>query len=323
MKHKVTLALLAIGILSISALAQSNQKSKDTSKKEWPYAMPILGKKAVERGYNIQLPHGVMSNTYFNTQEILINDLQVSLGDNPLVSLDDIVSFGEVKASVVTTNLRFDTWVLPFWNVYGFAGVVDVRTDIKVTSPIEFTTTSENPGQYYGFGTMLAGKLGPIFITGDINFAWTNLKLLKEPTLASIVGIRIGHRFALSNNPESNIAIWGGAMYQALGSVTKGAIDTEIALDLSDEEVKDLEEWYDGLEEGPVKELAGDLIEELTTPTQTKINYSIKKELKHAWNPVIGAQWQINNHWQLRAEFGFITKQQTLFSLNYRFGIRG
>ena len=35
-------------------------------------------KKATEKGYNLQLPHGVMSNTYFNTQEILINDLQVS-----------------------------------------------------------------------------------------------------------------------------------------------------------------------------------------------------------------------------------------------------
>lgn len=306
----------------ISVVVSVAQTADADSLEAWPYSLPILGKKATERGYKIQLPHGVMSNTYFNTQEIIINDLQISLGDNPLVSLDDIVKFGEVKASVVTTNIRLDTWILPFLNVYGFAGIVEVQTDVRIAAPIELRTISENPGEYYGVGALLAGKIGPLFITADINFAWTNLKLLKEPTLAKIMGLRVGHRFSIPNKPESNIAIWGGVMSQHLGSTTKGSIPFELALDLTDSEVKEVEAWYDSLEEGPVKELAGEILEELGTPTQTTINYSIKKKLRYDWNPVIGLQWQLNNHFQLRTEFGFLTKQQALFSVNYRFGIK-
>ncbi|NNK76390.1 MAG: hypothetical protein HKP42_10055 [Maribacter sp.] len=315
------IAFLLFVCISVQCVTPQTQDDDDDN--SWPYALPIWGKKATDRGYSIQLPHGIMSNTYFNTQEILINDLQISLGNNPLIPLDDVVKFGEVKASVITTNIRVDTWILPFWNVYGFAGVVDVQTDVKIVQPVPIQTISNNPGQYYGFGTLLAGKIGPMFITGDINLAWTNLKLLKEPTLAQIYGLRVGHRFALPNKKESNIAVWGGVMSQKLGSTTKGSVPFETGLDLTDSEVEEIQSWYDGLEDGPVKELAGEILDELATPTQTNINYSIRKKLRYDWNPVIGIQWQLNNHWQIRSEFGFLTKQQSLFSVNYRFGIRG
>jgi hypothetical protein len=104
--------------------------------------------------------------------------------------------------------------------------------------------------------------------------------------------------------------------------VTQGSIPFEDGLDLTESEIQEIEEWYDGLEEGPVKDLAGEILQELATPTETTINYSMNKKLRYAWNPVVGIQWQLNNHWQLRSEFGFLTKQQTLFSVNYRFGIK-
>ena len=269
-------------ITYLAAQISFAQSALNSETEKWPYALPIWGDKATERGFKIQLPHGVMSNTYFNTQEILISDFQLSLGDNPLVPLDDIIKFGEVKATVITTNVRADTWILPFWNVYGFVGVVNVETDVSVVAPVEIQTISNNPGQYYGFGTLLAGKVGPLFISDDINFAWTNLKLLKEPTLARIMGLRIGHRFSLPNNEEANISVWGGVMNQHLGSVTKGSIPFEQGLDLTDSEIQEIEEWYDGLEEGPVKDLVGEVLEELATPTETTINYSMSKKLRYA-----------------------------------------
>ncbi len=315
--------LIILVLISIShTILGKDQVEQDSSSVVYPYLFPIWGDAATERGYKLQLPHGIMSNNFYNVQDLLISDLQLSLDDNALMPID-FVEFGKVNAKVITTNVRVDTWVLPFINVYGFGGYLSAQMEVNLTKPVPITTNTTNRGTYYGFGLMAAGKAGPLFITGDVNFAWTNLELLKKPTLARIMGLRVGHRFNVRNKPQQNIAVWIGLMNQHLGSNTVGSITVSNALDLSEDEIKEIEDWYDGLPEGPAKEIVGGILEDIANPSDTKINYSIKKDLKSKWNGLVGAQWQINEHWQLRSEFGFGSKQQTLVSLNYRFGIRG
>jgi hypothetical protein len=140
--------------------------------------------------------------------------------------------------------------------------------------------------------------------------------------MARIIGMRVGHRFPIKNKPHQNFAIWIGAMNQHLASNTVGSITVSDALDITQEEQQDIEDWYSGIEDGPMKDIVGGIIEDLATPQDTKINYSIRKSLKSKWNGLLGAQWQINPHWQVRGELGFGSKQQTLISLNYRFGIK-
>ena len=315
MTRKIAFIILTFFLLNSGIQAQNTDA-------EYPYVLPIWGQKALDRGYNLPLPFGIMSNSFFNTQDLLISDLQLSLGDNPLVPIpEEILEFGKVNAKVLTTNIRADAWILPFLNVYGFGGVVSADMEVNLVQPVSLTTNTNNSGTYFGFGVMGAGKAGPVFFTGDINFAWTNLKLLKKPTLARIIGLRVGHRFLLKNKPKQNIALWVGAMNQNLASNTVGSISVEDTFDPTDEEIQDIQDWYDGLPDGPLKDLVGELINEIGTPSSTIINYSLKKELKSKWNGLVGAQWQINYHWQIRTEFGFGSKQQTLLSVNYRFGI--
>jgi hypothetical protein len=56
----------ALSILILLIFALSNLNSQE-SEKSWPYFLPIWGDKATERGFNIQLPFGLMSNNFYNS----------------------------------------------------------------------------------------------------------------------------------------------------------------------------------------------------------------------------------------------------------------
>jgi len=44
------------------------------------------------------------------------------------------------------------------------------------------------------------------------------------------------------------------------------------------------------------------------------------KQVSQMWNGVVGAQFQLNKHWQFRTEAGLIGDRKSfLFSVNYRF----
>jgi len=43
------------------------------------------------------------------------------------------------------------------------------------------------------------------------------------------------------------------------------------------------------------------------------------KQVSQMWNGVVGAQFQLNKHWQFRTEAGLIGDRKSfLFSVNYR-----
>ncbi len=40
------------------------------------------------------------------------------------------------------------------------------------------------------------------------------------------------------------------------------------------------------------------------------------------WNMVVGTQFQLNKHWMIRAEYGFLgSRSQFVGGLQYRFGL--
>jgi hypothetical protein len=52
------------------------------------------------------------------------------------------------------------------------------------------------------------------------------------------------------------------------------------------------------------------------------VQYSLTKTPKDMWNFVIGSQFQINKHFMIRAEYGFLgSRQQLTAGLQYRFGL--
>lgn len=70
---------------------------------------------------------------------------------------------------------------------------------------------------------------------------------------------------------------------------------------------------------GQLLDGASSAVNNLTTST---IQYSLDKRPKDKWNFIVGSQYQINKHWMIRGEFGFLgSRQQFIGGLQYRFGL--
>jgi hypothetical protein len=132
-----------------------------------------------------------------------------------------------------------------------------------------------------------------------------------------------------------NITVWTGVMYSHFNGDTEGTIGAlELAPDAPakiDEMQGNLDNWYNDLP--PLQQALyqnlynrlGDGLSGLRDGVEDGyIRYSFNKAIEKPWNMLVGAQWQINYRWQLRAEAQFLGDRTAgLFSINYRFGIRG
>ncbi|WP_223033990.1 hypothetical protein [Hanstruepera marina] len=310
--------------------------------KPYPYILPILGDKAHNTKVRMPLPIGVMFNALVGTQYLSLDNMQLGFGnvnspDNPeMIDLSEFVTFEDITAQTSTYNLRFDTWVLPFLNVYGIVGKTK-KANISVTliDPIPLSVTTEVSGTYVGYGMMAAGAVGPLFISLDANQTYSFNPRLDDPAKVSIAGLRTGPVFKFKNNPKMNITLWAGAMYTNFNSETVGSIRaTELAPDAPariDEMITNLNDWYDNLSPAdqlkyyiPYTKLNNGLENIQDSVNNGYIRYSFDKKINNPWNMLIGAQWQINYRWQMRAEAQFLGDRTAgLFSLNYRFGIKG
>lgn len=213
---------------------------------------------------------------------------------------------------------------------------------------VEFRTTT------FGFGfTPTIGVAGG-FLALDMNFAWTDVPQLDKPAQSFVFGPRFGKMFKFKN-PESNIAVWVGGFRVALASQTSGSIDLSEVLPedgewdqkiedgmerVSETQVK-VDEWWDGLDPieqknpvnqarynganrvlygvGEILNAAGGAIDNIQTST---VQYSMDKQVKDAWNFIVGSQYQFNRHLMLRFEVGFLgSRNQIIGGLQYRFGL--
>jgi hypothetical protein len=102
-----------------------------------------------------------------------------------------------------------------------------------------------------------------------------------------------------------------------------------------------VDEWWSGLtlqeQNNPVNkakyetanrtlDAAGNLLNTvdgaLNDDESATVQYSLNKRPKDMWNFVAGAQYQINKHYMIRAEAGFLgSRQQVIAMLQYRFGL--
>ena len=70
---------------------------------------------------------------------------------------------------------------------------------------------------------------------------------------------------------------------------------------------------------GEILASADNAINNIGTST---VQYSMDKRPKDAWNFIVGSQYQLNKHFMLRGEYGFLgSRTQFLVGLQYRFGL--
>jgi hypothetical protein len=217
------------------------------------------------------------------------------------------------------------------------------RQDTKV----DFTANT------YGFGLTPTIGVGGGFLALDLNMTWTDVPQLDKPAFAFVFGPRLGKSFKLSK-PGSAATIWVGGFRFKINTGTTGSIPLTDALDeeqwissidQGQQQVNDLyeqtEAWWNGLspleQANPVNEakynaanaaldLAAGFLDAadraVSTIGTSTVEYSIDKRPEDMWNFIVGGQYQLNKHWMVRAEYGFLSSRtQLIAGLQYRFGL--
>lgn len=302
--------------------------------------LPIFGKQAYKAGFDVPFPVGISLNYFMQEQNVIISGLEVGFQtpDNTVgpVNLDSIVVFDQSNSATWAMNLRPDLWVFPFLNVYGIFARGKNSTTVKLLSPVPLEVITDFDASSAGFGILLAGGLGPGWISFDNNWSWSFVSALDDPVNVHNMGIRFGVTKVNIQNPKKNIALWFGAFRQRISSNTVGSISVNELFPDADQGLADRIEqgWEDYLSDknctAPVTHPACELdplvqsiVDKLRTDepiSNTTILYKMEKKLKQEWNMVFGAQYQFNKRVQLRTEYGFLgDRTQFLASLNYRF----
>jgi hypothetical protein len=201
---------------------------------EYPYALPIWGEKATQKGYQLPYSAGVSVNYFWQESSIVIDNLYVGFNNGPQYNLDQIVRFNNATASASAINVRPDIWLFPFLNVYGIFGKVQTSTAINAgiwvpdannnwSEIYSFGTKAKFDGTSFGLGMTPTIGIGGGWLALDMNVAWTDLDALDKPAQSFIFGPRMGKTFKF-NKPERNIAVWAGAFRVHLKSETAGSL---------------------------------------------------------------------------------------------------
>jgi hypothetical protein len=297
-----------------------SQSERDSILQDYDNIFPIWGKEAIEQGFDLPYPVGINLNFMYMEQDIIIDNLQLSLDDDPLQPFE-IVQFDKSNSKLFTANTRVDLWILPFISTYFIGGRINTNTTVVLKEPIPMESSVDFNGNYYGVGMNAAIGFKQNWLSFDINWTWTSLDKLNEPVQGRVFGIRYGRTFKLDQ--EKRLSIWVGTMNQALLNTTSGSISLDEVItedDLEQLEGYQDQEWYQGM--NPAQQAVVDKIVwalETGVESGTTINYSLDKQPSHKWNMLIGSQFQLNKRWQFRLEAGIINRFSLLLNANYRF----
>ena len=301
-----------------------SKAERDSILKHYHRIFPIWGKKVIEKGFDLPYPYGANVIYFFMTQGIQIDNIQLSLKDNPLQQID-FIQFGKNKTVVNTVNARFDFWLFPFLNLYGLFGkgwsTTTVEPQIVLPNQtIPFESTVSQSGLYYGLGYTFAMGVKQNWISLDMNWTWTDLELLDKPLQARVTGLRFGRTFRLKG--KKRISAWVGAMHQKFETETRGTIYLKDAL--PGNVIEDIvnipnQPGWDELPQWK-KDVILEFIDAINNRWETaRVNYGLDKGPKYPWNMILGVNYEHTKHWHFRVETGLIKRYSLLLNLNYRF----
>ena len=237
--------------------------------------LPFWGQRAREKGFDLPLPMGLgLTYTYID-QDMVVSDVEFQ--GHPLD-----VTIRDAPTTTQTGVFRFDTWVLPFLNVYGLigetSGVTRPRIELSngevIGSDVEYNRFS------YGAGMTLAGGWKAFFLTLDANYTTGDLVSTKngqvgdEPIQSLTFSPRVG--VLMSSGRFGTGSLWVGGMCLMATSEIHDSID---------------------LRDRPrLARLAG----------EDDLRFSVRVQPKDSWNLLIGGNWEITKRWSLTAEVGGI-----------------
>lgn len=273
--------------LYLCSISSGQESGSAAEAEEWPYALPLLGQKAIDAGEEIPLPFGISVAYYYVNRDIDVKSVSASLNDNPVQSVDDFVNF-DVETTVHTGTMRADVWLLPFLNIYGLFGQIDNTSKIKAefnlpdggggTTNVTLNADGGFQGSTAGLGTVLAAGYNDFFMTLDANYIISELgDSFNTKFRGQIYNARAGWKGKIDGH---NTRIWIGATYW----------DTE-------------------------REMSGSIGEK-----PAKINFKVVQKPVNPGNASIGFNYEFTDHVNIVADLGSNFEDATIFllSLNYR-----
>jgi hypothetical protein len=231
------------------------------------------------------------------------------------------------------------------------AGVYLPNAENEWSQVTAFSTKAEFTSTTMGFGMTPTIGVGGGFLALDMNCAWTDVSALDKPVFTYVFGPRLGKSFKFKK-PEQAIAFWVGGFRVQFSSETSGSLNLSEVIPVEDlqpkidegiQKVEDgqvaVDEWWGGLtpveQKNPVNkakyttanralDTAGNILNSadaaLNDGESATVQYSLDKTLKDKWNFVVGSQYQLNKHFMIRAEYGFLgSRTQFMGGLQYRF----
>ena len=248
--------------------------------------------------------------------------------------------YGVFTQASTSTEINAGVWLPDTSNVWS-----------EITS---FSSKAEFKATGVGFGMTPTMGVAGGWLALDMNVTWQSISALDKPVFTFVFGPRMGKSFKFKKNPQSNIAVWAGGFRLQLKSETSGSLPLNevIPVDGLQEKVDNsienvaekqiaVDTWWAGLtsaeQKNPINaakyetanrvlETAGNTLNNidgaLNDEQTATVQYSLNKRPKDMWNFVVGSQYQINKHYMLRAEFGFLgSRKQFIGGLQYRFGL--
>ncbi len=251
--------------------------------------LPIWGKAAKEKGFDLPLPLGVgLTYTYIH-QNMVVSDVKIE--GHPIN-----LNIRDAETATSTGVLRLDTWIFPFLNVYGLVGETSgvtkpaiVLSDGEVLkSEVEYSRFS------YGAGMTLAGGWKAFFLTLDANYTTGDIvstqkgKVGDDPIQSLTFTPRLG--MLMSSGKFGTGSLWIGGMCLVATSEIRDSIDLRNRPRLAN--------------------LIG----------QDALEFSVRVKPEDQWNLLIGGNWEINKRWSLTAEVGGIMDRfHAIGAVMYRF----
>jgi hypothetical protein len=251
--------------------------------------LPIWGKSAREKGFDLPLPFGVALTYTYIDQNMVVSDLRIE--NRPLN-----LTIKDAPTKTNTGVFRVDAWLLPFLNIYALVGETSGTTKPglvfsngrKLESVVDYHRPS------YGGGMTVAGGWKSLFVTADMN--WTTGPIIsrdkgqigEEPIQTFTFAPRAG--ILMSSGKLGTGSIWVGGMAIVATSEIRDHID---------------------LGNHP-------LLERLIG--QNSIEYSVHVVPKDEWNLLIGGHWEFNKRWSATAEIGGVMDRfHVITSVMWRF----
>ncbi len=269
---------------------ETGKDSTNVCEDRWSNFLPIWGQDACERGYVLPRPFGISVGYMHQDQPFDVGDILISGID---VKAPGVAVVDEVQNEESTYTLRFDAWILPFWNVYGILGRTsgDANGPLKINLEPVFPLLCSFPGNdclvdttfalkykadVVGFGTTIAGGYKDFFGMVDYNRTRADLDISLTDARATVISSRIGWNGKLGGFTG---VLWVGAMYQDIAQTL------DLPLDIGD----------------------------------SVLEVSIDQSTQSPWNYLVGGQWDINRSFSILAELGFGKRKSQMLNFTYRF----